>query len=295
MSKLYITFLETAVVPLTYEPETEAYLDVIGIVNSVDTTYYSSTAQEITGRAIWTAVDAFVVSLKASFSLTLGVNNLSTKIDAIYPFIGGTATAHKYNLCNPLDTDAAFRLTFAGGWTHSETGALPNGSNAYARTYWIQNTNGSDAIANFGMYSRTEDTSALMIQGAINTVSNDNMFHVIHDSSNANMTINDNSNVSYTATPTTRFHFARRSAVNELQAYRDGTSLGTNVTNQTGNQCTLEFYLAARNVDGSSTQRYFKHEFALALISGVAAINNTQAGDIRTAVDTLQAALFRNV
>jgi len=79
MSRLYITFLETAVVPLTYEPETEAYLDVIGIVNSVDTTYYSGTAQEITGRAIWTAVDAFVVSLKTSFSLTLGVNNLSTK------------------------------------------------------------------------------------------------------------------------------------------------------------------------------------------------------------------------
>ena len=52
------------------------------------------------------------------------------KLGAIYPMIGGNATAHSYNL---KDT-TKFRLTFYGGWTHSANGAKPNGTNAYATT-----------------------------------------------------------------------------------------------------------------------------------------------------------------
>jgi hypothetical protein len=52
---------------------------------------------------------------------------------AIYPFVGGTATTHKYNLINPVDSNAAFRLTFSGHLTHDATGikgggATPDGS-----------------------------------------------------------------------------------------------------------------------------------------------------------------------
>ncbi len=31
------------------------------------------------------------------------------KIPVIYPYVGGTPVAHKLNLRNPLDTDAAYR------------------------------------------------------------------------------------------------------------------------------------------------------------------------------------------
>jgi hypothetical protein len=61
------------------------------------------------------------------------------KCVAIYPFIGGTASTHKFNLLSPLDSNAAYRLTFSGGWTHSSTGALPNGTNAFANTNLIPN------------------------------------------------------------------------------------------------------------------------------------------------------------
>lgn len=62
---------------------------------------------------------------------------------AIYPFVGGTAFTHKWNLKNPLDTNAAFRLTFVDqngdSWTHNSDGAkgvdkiAPGGT--YANTY----------------------------------------------------------------------------------------------------------------------------------------------------------------
>jgi hypothetical protein len=70
-----------------------------------------------------------------TFSLKL--NGLWDKLNAIYPFVGGTATTHKFNLKNPLDTNAAFRLSFVGGWTHSASGVLPNGTNAYANTFCV--------------------------------------------------------------------------------------------------------------------------------------------------------------
>lgn len=62
--------------------------------------------------------------------------NLWQKLQCIYPFIGGTAATHKYNLKNPQDSNGAFRLIFNGGWTHAATGVLPNGTNGYADTHY---------------------------------------------------------------------------------------------------------------------------------------------------------------
>ncbi len=41
---------------------------------------------------------------------------------AIYPLVGGTATTHKYNLIDPQDTDAAYRIVWSGTVTHNANG-----------------------------------------------------------------------------------------------------------------------------------------------------------------------------
>jgi hypothetical protein len=76
------------------------------------------------------AVDTLVKDLKR-FSLW-------DKTIAIYPFIGGTADTHKYNLKDPRDLDAAYRLSFSGTWTHNASGSQP--SNARANSYIIPTT-----------------------------------------------------------------------------------------------------------------------------------------------------------
>ena len=48
-----------------------------------------------------------------------------------------TAAQHKWNAKNPLDTNAAFRLQFFGGGTHSNLGYQCNGTNAYANTFLV--------------------------------------------------------------------------------------------------------------------------------------------------------------
>jgi hypothetical protein len=84
------------------------------------------TATGITDATQQGAIRTLVTDLKDA--------DLWNKLQAIYPFVGGTATTHKFNLRNAQDSNGTFRLTFVGGWTHAVTGVLPNGTNAYADT-----------------------------------------------------------------------------------------------------------------------------------------------------------------
>ena len=85
---------------------------------------------------------------------------LMDKMFAIYPFVGGNATKHQYNLKDPRDANAAFRLTFVGGMTHSSSGVQWNGTNGYAWTYLIPNNyylNGSVTDLSVCLYSGTNN------------------------------------------------------------------------------------------------------------------------------------------
>lgn len=97
---------------------------------------------------------------QAIFQLVTNLKNFGiwTKFNAIYPFVGGTATTHKFNLINPADTNAAFRLNFVGGWNHSSTGALPNGVNSFADTFLTPSTSLQLNSTHVSFYSRTNST-----------------------------------------------------------------------------------------------------------------------------------------
>jgi len=79
-------------------------------------------------------------------------NSLDTKMKALYPFVGGTASTHKFNFMNAVDTNAAFRLSFSGTWTHDSLGAQPNGVNGYADTNINTSTNLIKTNAHISLY-----------------------------------------------------------------------------------------------------------------------------------------------
>lgn len=99
------------------------------------TVYFSGMGQSITGIEFWEAVDACFVTLKNAYGLILGVKNLYTKVPILYDLWGGTASLTKYNICDARDLDAAFRLSWNGGVTHSSTGVAFNGTNGYGNTH----------------------------------------------------------------------------------------------------------------------------------------------------------------
>lgn len=122
---------------VTLDPDTVAFLQATGITNST----------------IAYAVNDLVLDLKDY--------GLWTNMDAIYPFVGGTANTHKYNLKNPQDTDAAYRIVWNGTITHSSTGVTPGGTTAdFGDTKWIPNTDATGVNQwGFGTYIRTNNTT----------------------------------------------------------------------------------------------------------------------------------------
>lgn len=113
------------------------------------------TAAGITNATITSAIDTLVKDLKAY--------NIWTKIIAYHPFVGGTAATHKWNLKDPRDLDAAYRLKFYGGLTHDANGLTGNDSNGYADTLFSE----ASVYDNLGffVYSRTATQSGDYVLG----------------------------------------------------------------------------------------------------------------------------------
>jgi hypothetical protein len=147
----------------SYQPETTAYLTALAVPND-STVYFNGFSQQILGSVVWTKIDAFVITLKNAYGLTLGLDNLKTKVPAIYPFWGGTATMTKFNLADAQDTNGAFRIGWNGGVTHSRTGVAFNGSNAYGNTYLTPNTKFGANFYGF-VYSINSYTSNVLMGG----------------------------------------------------------------------------------------------------------------------------------
>lgn len=89
---------------------------------------------------------------------------IGTSASAYQPILAANSSSTfmssqmKFNLVNPQDSDAAFRLAFSGGWTYSTNGALPNGTNAYADTFLIPSTNLTESSKHLSVYIRTDNT-----------------------------------------------------------------------------------------------------------------------------------------
>ena len=113
------------------------------------------TAIESTGVTLTTtqknACNQLIVDLKGF--------GIWSKMKALYGFLGGTAGAHKWNWKNPSDTDAAFRLVFNGGWTHSNQGTQANGINGYGDTFLVPSAQYAvDNNHHVSVYSRLNQT-----------------------------------------------------------------------------------------------------------------------------------------
>jgi hypothetical protein len=117
-------------------PDAQAFITATGITNPTEISAINTLVNDLQGYGLW------------------------TKMKAIYPFVGGTSTTCKYNLKDPRDLDAAFRLVFNGGWTFASTGATPNGVNGYADTKLVPSSNGLTYDNNhLSFYSRTSAQS----------------------------------------------------------------------------------------------------------------------------------------
>jgi len=265
----------------SFEAETTAYMNAVGIVDD-STVYYSGTPQEITGAEMWSAINNYVVAMKNAAILS--------KMKAIYPFIGGTAATHKWNLKNPLDTDAAFRLVFFGSSTFAATGFKSNGANGYANTKYIQNTHGILNDESFGFYSRTNNEGLTYDMGvqqdSLNTRSIilsrfSDLFYTSNQDNSYQTLINTNSIGFYSA-----------SRLQSTLYRKQKGSVITDATETSTVLATAEMFLGAANYNGAAN--YFSAREQAYAFMGLG-LTTTEMTDHYNAVENLQISLKRNV
>lgn len=253
----------------SFDPEAQAFITAAGITDAT---------QQV-------AINTLVLSLKA--------DGLWTKMSAIYPMVGGTATTHKFNLKNPLDTNAAFRLTFNGGWTHSSTGALPNGTNGWANTFLIPNTSLSQDSAHVSFYSRTNIASGVDI-GSSNAGFPGGIYILNRYSADLRNYINlhgASSIIEFSGYARGDGFFCLRRN-NSTQIINSRNAVNTTYLQPSTIKTTFSISISTLNNGGSNTL-YSARECAFASIGD--GLTDTDAANLRTNVQVFQTALNRQV
>ena len=234
------------------------------------------TASGISGTNA-TAINTLVVNLKSA--------SIWTKMKALYPMVGGTATSCKFNLKDSRDLDAAFRLSFIGGATFSANGIQFNGTNSYADTFLTPN-----AIINnnhLSFYSRTDVNLTQVDMGTTNAT---NVLDI--ESRITNLCYSNSSNaalLNYANTSSLGFYINSRTSAASFKAFKNGLLKATSLT---GTTTTMPFniFIGARN---GSPLYYSSKQCAFASIGD--GLTDAEALALYNAVQTFNTTLLRNV
>jgi hypothetical protein len=252
------------------------------------------TAAGITDPTQQVAIDNLVISLKA--------NNIWTKMRAIYPFVGGTATTHKWNLKDPRDLNAAFRLAFTGAWIHSSNGIQGNSFNGYVNTYLDPATTFGTFVysGHFSVYSRTivPSTPEGVVYtdvGVSNNLGDDYLGSWTGDIGfgpgvtqyGSQQTGEVYYNLTNASLNTQGLFTVSRVGENSLVLYRNSTALGSSTAGSLGwsNDLTL--------IGQDNLASGVKKQYAFATIG--TGLTNTDTSNLYTAVQAFQTTLGRQV
>jgi len=255
------------------------------------------TAAAITNVTQQGAINTLVLDLKAY--------SIWTKFKAIYPIVGGTASQHKFNLKDPRDLDAAFRLTYGAGVNHSSNGMAGNGTSGFANTF-LSGSNITLYDAHISFYSRTQLLEASSIEIGCARSPNTNQLLSLTATRNTGIasayhTSQAISTHIATATGQTSsqgLFINNRLGANatDLKVIRNGITLATATTNGTNITTNLSsvFILALNNfIIANNPQFYSTKQCAFASIGD--GLTNTDASNLYTAVQAYQTTLGRQV
>jgi hypothetical protein len=223
------------------------------------------------------------------------------KMDVIYPFLGGTTlNAHKWNLKDVRDADAAFRLTQTGtSFTYSDNGVQStitvNSATQHLKTYYDPTSNvASTSSVHLSVYVNSQSTiNGGCLMGSITGTTS--AYQIIRTLSATGNPIAGNPHITNTSfisfgSNTTGFYCATRTGATTSAVYKNGLSALTSTAalSATANQV----YLFNR-YNGTTANASANGRFAfVSMGDGLSAQENL---DLYNLVQTYQTALSRQV
>lgn len=265
MSRYYRSFLEES--SSGYTARTTAFANATGIT------------------------DTIILSALNTFDLALISNGLDTKMKALYPFVGGTATTHKYNFMDARDLDVAYRLQFNGDVTFSNLGIYFNGVNGYVNTFLTPNlTSLSLNSLSASVYLRDDN-----IQSGISFYSRDSISGSGGISLWRYLTstyISANSPESNTSQPVTKgFYNISRNSSTQMKLIKNGSVVST-INQNSANLPNNNLIIGGYGVP-PSIQYFDKGSYSFFHISD--GMTDVQSTTFYNLVQTLQTTLSRQV
>jgi hypothetical protein len=212
---------------------------------------------------------------------------LGSTATAYQPVLAASSTVYtnqfKYNLKDPRDLDAAFRLTFSGGWQFSQLGATPNGTNGVADTKLSPITNLSASSTHMSFYSRTnknELSYELAVAGHYSMILYQNTFYVNFDTSGSYP-------ANFPLTDTRGYYIGSRINNTNVNGYRNGIKVIDNVA--------LPSNLGSGTIKiGNGNGPYYSSK-ECGLVSIGEGLTDADATNLYYITEELQANLKRNV
>jgi hypothetical protein len=252
------------------DTDAQAFITAAGITNSTQQSAINTLVTNLKGYGIW------------------------TKMKAIYPMVGGTANSHKFNLKHPEDATYAFRLTFYGGWTHTSTGAKPNGSNADAITYLNALTTLTNNNYHLSHYSRTQKTTGSEIDLVVRQSATAKMIAIdqyyagagkafVAGDYNTSLILNSDTN-------TLGMVVGSRTSQTSAKLFMNAVQKGSTLTLSNPNELPNNFFFLGGN---GIANEYSSKECAFASIGD--GLTDTEAANLYTAVQAYQTTLGRQV
>jgi hypothetical protein len=231
------------------------------------------TAASITDPTQQAAINTLVVSLKGY--------SIWSKMKALYPFVGGTATSHSYNLRNT----AQYQITWNGGQTHNANGYTP-GVNGYGNTGFA--TNLFTSANNFGLstYLRTNTTS-----GADIGVFAPDLRYIGANLANFAYFGVGNTFISNANTDAKAFWQVNRTSASLVKGFKN-SSVFVSGTTGAGTLGARTVFIGALNDNGSANFYAGRQHAFDAIHDG---LTDTEAANFYTAVQAFQTTLGRQV
>ena len=254
-----------------YDIDAAAFIAATGITDITQKNAVTTLVKDLKGYGVW------------------------SKYSAIYPMIGGTAFTHKFNLKDPRDLDAAFRLQFVNSWTHSSTGAKGDGAGGHAYTFFNPSVHGLLNSHHSSFYSRTNEQLNKVELGVVN-YPNYNTLN-INGASNTTLSITNqaatNAFPNFTDTNSIGYYIGNRTGSNTTNIWKNGT-LRNSTTSASSILLNGNIYLSATNDLGSgAVGGYSAKECAFATIGQ--GLSDTEASNVYLAVQKYQTALSRQI
>lgn len=232
-------------------------------------------------------VNYVVSSLKNATS-----GNLWTLSKAVYGYVGGSASAHKFNWKDPQDTDAAHRISMVGGLTHDANGVTGNGSTGFMNPHFTDADFNGQNDAGVVVYCRNDFASgAKALYGAIDSSFNGTRF--LPDlSGTAYFSVFSGTGGGLSNSDTSGCWIHSRTGSSADVMYRNGSVFKTNNVASSTNTTTANILILAIDYDNGALQ-YQQSDANIAFFAFTDGLTEAQAIEYNDIVIAANAILSR--